>query len=244
MWVMLAGVKDETNSVDFYTYLSDSQEEFTKWSSSVRALYTVQTTDGKTTQWTPVSKTIFWHDEDWQQVATLPWMPEGLCLSISHIYFENKDDEAKTKLIEFFKQQQIVYPYSVASFAQSFFSNISDITQKLTTKELCYQFLDFLFENRIQLFKNENNYSTCASIPIFCKGNDHPIPLSSCAYQFNKDLFELYNQPWINPEDLLVCDEIFEPLFDGSERKAFFDKLGIKKFVLIDYLREELLPNL
>lgn len=237
-------VKDETNSVDFYTYLSDSQEEFTKWSSSVRALYTVQTTDGKTTQWTPVSKTIFWHDEDWQQVATLPWMPEGLCLSISHIYFENKDDEAKTKLIEFFKQQQIVYPYSVASFAQSFFSNISDITQKLTTKELCYQFLDFLFENRIQLFKNENNYATCASIPIFCKGNDHPIPLSSCAYQFNKDLFELYNQPWINPEDLLVCDEIFEPLFDGSERKAFFDKLGIKKFVLIDYLREELLPNL
>lgn len=237
-------IKDETNSVDFYTYLADSQDEFTKWSGSIRSLYTVQTTDGKTIQWTPVSKTIFWNDEDWQQVADLSWMPEGLCLSISSIYFEDKDDETKNKLNEFFKLQQIVHSYSVASFAQSVFSNISAIIQKLSTKELSYLFLDFLFENRAQLFKDENNYTACVNVPVFCKGKNQPISLSSSAYQVNQELLDLYNQPWINQSELLVCDEAYELLFDGNERKTFFDKLGIKRFVLIDYLREHLLPNL
>ena len=108
---------------------------------------------------------------------------------------------------------------------------------------MSYQFLDFLFENRSQLFKDENNYAACASIPIICKGKDRSIPLSSCAYQINQELLDLYCQPWINPEDLLVSDEFYEPLFDGNERKAFFDKLGIKKFVLIDYLREKISIN-
>ena len=237
-------IKNQANSIDFYSYLSDVQEDFTNWSGNLRKLYTIFTTDGESTNSTSVSQVIFRNDEDWKQIASLSWMPANLCLAISPIYYANIDNEKKERLNEFFKSQQIVQTISMNGFAQPLFSRIADVVAKLTSKELSKEFLNFLFENHAQLFKNENNYATCKTLPIFCKGQEQSLAISSSIYQYSTDLLDLYNQPWFNKSSVNVCDDYYESLFDGTDRKTFFNKLGIKSFDLIDFIRKVLLPNL
>ena len=213
----------------------------------MRQNYLVITTDGKKEQWHPITRTIFWKDSDWETMSVNPWMPEGCCLAISDEYSKNLDSTESSRLTEFFSQKQIVQKYSVAGLYQSLRSHLQEVFSNITTKEISKDFLNWLFVNRSQIFKNGIIDPQYKSIPILIKDSDCLQTIESLGgsiYLPNREVLELYDQPWFNSSYLVICDEFYSDLFDGSERCQFFMSLGMKRFEKLHYLRAHLFKHL
>lgn len=240
-------IKDKESNIDFYRYLSKIQDSISNLSQQMRQSYQVLTTDGKEEQWHPISRTIFWKDSDWETMSNNPWMPEGCCLAISEDYFNGIAGTESSNLSEFFSQKQIVQKYSVAGLYQSLRSHLKEVFSKITTKEISKDFLNWLFLNRSQIFKNGIIDPQYRSIPVKVKDSDVLLTIESLGgsiYLPNREALELYSQPWFNSTDLTICDEFYSNLFDGSERCQFFVTLGMKQFEKLHYLRAHLFKHL
>lgn len=240
-------IKSEEANLDFYCYLSKIQDSISNLSPLMRQSYVVRTTDGRSEQWSLISKTIFWKDNDWENMSGNSWMPDGCCLAISDMYFDNISGYESDRLREFFSLKQVVQRYSVAGLYQSLRSHLSEVFSQITTKEISKAFLNWIFLNRTQIFKDGNIDSQFRSIPIQCKDSDELRTIESLGgsiYLPNEESLELYNQPWFNSSDLIICDDFYKDLFDGSERCNFFVSLGMKQFEKLHYLRAHLLRHL
>lgn len=240
-------IKDKESNIDFFRYLSKIQDCISNLSPMMRQNYLVITTDGKKEQWHPITRTIFWKDSDWETMSVNPWMPEGCCLAISDEYSKNLDSTESSRLTEFFSQKQIVQKYSVAGLYQSLRSHLQEVFSNITTKEISKDFLNWLFVNRSQIFKNGIIDPQYKSIPILIKDSDCLQTIESLGgsiYLPNREVLELYDQPWFNSSYLVICDEFYSDLFDGSERCQFFMSLGMKRFEKLHYLRAHLFKHL
>lgn len=240
-------IKNIENNIDFYRYLATIQDEFVKLSESMRNKFVVYVTDGKTTTDVLVRQTIFKKDSDWEEMANACWMPEKCCLAISDTYFESLSTEEAAKLESLFSGKQIVQKFSIAGFCTPLRMQLSEVISELTTKELCKEFLNFLFLNHTQILKSGIKEEQLRAIPILRKDTETLTPLDQLkgnVYIPTKDALELYNMPWMNLDYLALCDDYYTDLFDGTERCDFFNSIGIKTFKKLHYLRAHLLNKL
>lgn len=218
-----------------------------KLSESMRNKFVVYVTDGKTTTDVLVRQTIFKKDSDWEEMANACWMPEKCCLAISDTYFESLSTEEAAKLESLFSGKQIVQKFSIAGFCTPLRMQLSEVISELTTKELCKEFLNFLFLNHTQILKSGIKEEQLRAIPILRKDTETLTPLDQLkgnVYIPTKDALELYNMPWMNLDYLALCDDYYTDLFDGTERCDFFNSIGIKTFKKLHYLRAHLLNKL
>lgn len=241
-------IQNAETSVDFYHYLSEIQENIGNFTQEMRLSYTLRTTDGMNESWTPVTKTIFWKDEEWEQMANVDWMPANCCVAVSDIYFDGLDEETATKVRTLFTTKQLVQHFRMQTFFTTCLRlNIDGIFSKINSKENSCNFLNFLFENRNAVIKDINSMNLLRGTPILCYGEDHlkKIKDFSCDVFFpNHDVIDLYLQPWFYQQSIRICDECYIPLFDGKDRQDFFKRLGINSFDRIEFARNYQLKHL
>jgi hypothetical protein len=246
--VIAENIKDIESSVDFYRYLSEIQEDIGNFTQSMRLNYTLLTTDGRQDSWTPITKTIFWKDDDWEEVAKVKWMPDDCCVSVSDVYFKGLVEEESKALKTLFSTKQLVQQFRIQTlFASCLRPRIDDIFNKITNKELSCEFLDFLFENRNYIFKENTPIIIFKGVPILCVDEKALKPLRSIScpvFAPGEDVNELYEQPWFDRLSIRVCDASYAYLFDGKERQSFFEKIGIRNFNKVEFAREYQLNNL
>jgi hypothetical protein len=240
-------IKNKENSIDFFHYLLSIQDVISNITSLMRQNYCILTSDGEDQYWTPITKTIFWNDEEWEAMNENIWMPKGCCLSIDSCYFEGLSDDENTQLRALLSTRQIVQKFSVSGLYQSLRTRLDEVFAVITTKEISKEFLNFLFKHQTELFKNGQIDNIFKKTPILCKDVDELTPIENYGgkvYLPSSDALELFNQPWFNRSAITLCDDYYLDLFDGSERCQFFSNLGLKRFDKIHYLRAHLLIHL
>lgn len=213
----------------------------------MRQNYCILTTDGSTEFWSPISRTIFWQEDEWAKMSNTVWMPKECCLAIDNCYFEGLTEEKDAQLRTLFSTKQIVQKFSVSGLYQSLRTRLDDVFAMITTKEISKKFLNFLFKHQTEIFKNGQIDSVFKKTPILCKDSEELSAIENYGgkvYLPNPDALSLYNQPWFNRTTMTLCDDFYEDLFDGSERCQFFENFGMKIFEKIHYLRAHLLIHL
>lgn len=240
-------LNEKESNIDFYRYLAHIQDHVTKLTPLMLSKYEILTTDGSDEFLIPISATIFKQDEEWNAMAQESWMPNGCCLAISDDYFNGIESEEAELLQSFLSSKQIIQEFSVASLYESLSTRLKDVFAKITSKEVSKDFLNFLYLNRSQIFKDGYIDVQFRSIPIQCKDANELYTIESLnnrLYLPNSDALDLYNQTWFPKERLYLCDEYYIDMFDGNERCEFFKQIGFKKFNKIHYLHAHLLNHL
>ena len=245
--IIAANIKDKSSNIDFYHYLLHIQDVVSNLTQIMRQNYCILTTDGNNTLWSPITKTIFWQDEEWYKMHQAIWMPKECCLAVDNCYFENLSEEEATQLRTLFSTKQIVQKFTISGLYQSLRTRLDDVFEMIDTKEISKDFLNFLFKHQTEIFKNGQIDNIFKKTPILCKDNDDLVTIESYngrIYLPNQSALELYNQPWFNRSKMTLCDDYYADLFDGSERCKFFENMGLKIFEKIHYLRAHLLIHL
>ena len=245
--VIAAKIKEKSASIDFFHYLLKIQDVVNNLTSAMRQNYCILTTDGDVDLWSPITKTIFWQDDEWKQMSNTVWMPKECCLAVENCYFEGLDDKEVVQLRTLFSTKQVVQKFSISGLYQSLRTRLDDVFAMITTKEISKDFLNFLFKHQTELFKNGQIDSVFKKTPIQCKDSEELSAIEDYGgkvYLPSPDALDLYNQPWFNRTTMILCDDYYVDLFDGSERCRFFENLGLKIFGKIHYLRAHLLVHL
>lgn len=240
-------IKEKSSSIDFYHYLLRIQDVVNNLTPTMRQNYCILTTDGNTELWTPITKTIFWQDDEWEQMSNTVWMPKECCLAVDNCYFDGLVDEEVAQLRALFSTKQVVQKFSISGLYQSLHTRLDDVFAMITTKEISKEFLNFLFMHQTEIFKNGPIDSVFKKTPILCKDSEELYAIEDYGgkvYLPSPDALDLYNQPWFNRTTITLCDDFYLDLFDGSERCRFFENLGLKIFGKIHYLRAHLLMHL
>jgi hypothetical protein len=240
-------INDRLTNIDFYHYLLTLSDEIGNFTPLMRQKYTLLTTDGKTEALVPITRTIFWQDEEWKQMSSVKWMPSDCCLAVLNVYFDGLTEDDAERLKNLLSTKQAVQKFSIPGLYQSIRTRLNDIFALITTKELSKDFLNFLFLNKKDIFKTDQIDVIYRNVPILCKGEDTLSTIASAEnkmYLPNADLLELYNMPWFNKASITLCDDYYSDLFDGSERCSFFEKFGLKQFKKLHYIPAHLLNHL
>ena len=245
--IIASKIKERPASIDFYHYLLQIQDVVNNLTQAMRQNYCILSTDGNTEIWAPITKTIFWQEDEWAQMSKTVWMPKECCLAIDNCYFEGLSDEEVAQLKTLFSTKQVVQKFSISGLYQSLRTRLDDVFAMITTKEISKEFLNFLFKHQTEIFKNGQIDNVFKKTPILCKEREELSSIEGYGgkvYLPSQDALELFNQPWFNRTSMTLCDDYYVDLFDGSERCRFFENLGLKIFEKIHYLRAHLLVHL
>ena len=122
----------------------------------------------------------------------------------------------------------------------------SEVIEHVIDKEISYELLKFLFDNRSAL---ENNYdlSLTKEIPVAINGTNILKSLkevNAVIYQPSEDLCILVDEPWMNKNEFTMMEDYYSSLIDGEQAKLYFAKLGFKVFDKINYVQTQVLPFL
>lgn len=124
-------------------------------------------------------------------------------------------------------------------------TSLAGNSEKITSTETSISILDFLFENRA--YANEIGYGKLYQIPLSLEGENEMLPLNDIeetVYQLSDNLVDLREETWFPSYELTSVSSEYADLFDGADRRAFFDSIGIKEFDLEEYIEDAILENL
>lgn len=241
-------IRSTVSSKDFYLYLASIQEEIGNFTPTMRQTYTLLVSDGKNEEWSPITRTIFWNDDDWHEMTEKTWMPDDCCIALSDSYFDGLDEDNTQKLRTLLTTKQIVQRYSVQAFYQNCLRNrLKDVFAGIQSKEVGIDFMDYIFLQRLSLFKNGAIDRQFLNMPILIRGHKELVPICDIndgVYVSSQEIDELYHQAWFHKESIAICDESYSELFDSRERKEFFKLWGIKDYQKIEFTRTLILKNL
>ncbi len=241
-------IKDKNVSVDFYRYLWYIQEHTPFFSSEMRSAYTVLGTDGDTEEWIPIGQTIFKKDEDWEEIKRVSWMPQGRCWALTDTYYEGLDKDSCEKLQSYLVNKQVVQAFSVPDLFYHFSINkcFPEVFDKIVTVDTSRDFLNFLWEYKKDTYKYIEK-GDISGLPIATLGFEDLIPLSDYnedLYIPNKELMSLYEQSWFDKKSINIISRAYDELFESGDQRSFFSVLGIKRFRLVPFVKENILNNL
>lgn len=238
-------IKDRDANIDFYHYLSSIQDVISNLTPSMRKMYTLLTTDGRDVYNTPITNVIFKNDDNdqWLEMANTEWMPDNCCLSVLDDYFVGIDDVSVKAIKMFLSSKQIIQNFSIQELFKCIKPRLSSVYNRITTAEISKDFLNFIFTNRTSIIRGDVMESSFKDTPIKCIDKDNFTTIQSQIYITDRDVMELYTQPWFDKESISICDRSYNDLFDGEERTTFYVKMGLKPFNRIHYLRSRILSH-
>lgn len=241
-------IKDKTTSVDFYRYLWEIQEYTPFFSAEMRVKYSVLATDGNVEEWIPIGQTIFKKDEDWEEIIQVSWMPQNRCWALSDIYYQGLDNESKDKFQSYLANKQVIQAFSVPGLFNNFSTNkyFSEVFDNITSVDISREFLLFLWEYKKDTWKYMEK-GDISGLPVATLGSDVVSPLSDYddyLYIPNNELMSLNGQKWFDKTSITILSKAYDELFESGDQRTFFSVLGIKRFNLVPYVKEKILPNL
>ena len=237
------------SSKDFYFYIFKeiSSKTVISLPLELRSIYTIMGNDGNEEDWIQLSSNIFWNNDNRTKFLKERWLHKNSSWTISQKYFEKLEGTDISKFKEFFTSNCYFSDFSEQNFFKYCIKEIwQDVIKKVINKEISYELLKFLFNNRSAL---ENNYdlSLTKEIPVAINGTNELKSLNvvtGTIYQPSDDLCILANEPWIEQDVFTMMDDYYSSLIDGEDAKLFFSKLGFKVFDKIDYVQKQILPYL
>ena len=237
-------IQDQASNLSFYRFMaqyysSDLNYKFTPKMCSVLLLFA---TDGENESLVPISNKIYFDCDEWRKAKRYTWFPKDMCLILSPCY--------QTSALPVNKNYFQVFNL-VRDFATSFGnllrqnSFLTAVCTKIKAKEDSRDFLNFLFENKNLIFKDAANIDVkYKEIPVKWDGQANLMSckeIGNMTYYHTPDLDTLYLQKWIDKDSIHICDECYSVLFDGEERKKFYNQLGFKFFDKVEFFRHHVL---
>lgn len=215
------------SSKDFYFYIFKeiSSKTVISLPLELRSIYTIMGNDGNEEDWIQLSSNIFWNNDNRTKFLKERWLPKNSCWTISQKYFEKLEGTDISKFKEFFTSNCYFSDFSEQNFFKYCIKEIwQDVIKKVINKEISYELLKFLFNNRSAL---ENNYdlSLTKEIPVAINGTNELKSLNvvtGTIYQPSDDLCILANEPWIEQDVFTMMDDYYSSLIDGEDAKLFF----------------------
>lgn len=238
-------IQDKMSNLSFYRFLAQHFGSVTdyKFTKKMRSVLSVFATDGENEYLVPISDNVYFDCDEWRKAKQYSWMPKRVCLVLSSCY-QTSDNEA---FIDYFQALSLVFVFTQAAFGNMLRQEVflSAIYANIKTKEDSCDFLNFLFVNKNVIFKDTDNVNTrYKEIPVKWDRQDY---LASCkemgnmTYYHTPDLDEFYSQKWIDKDSFHICDICYSVLFDGEERKKFYNQLGFKIFDKAEFFRHHVL---
>ena len=245
---IIGSINEKETNIAFYNFLQKIEKEIIL-DSELKSKLVIFANDGTDEELVPLSMQLYWEDDNWRNFLYEKWLPKQSCWVVDDEYlstFVGKEREAMRK---FFTSKFIANKFSVSDFFNKCLNGCwSEIIQLIDTKEISFEFLKFLFDHRNEIagsFKNER----FGEIPLFYEGEDDGNAMDDflsdvTVYQHSDEIDVLCDEPWFDNTQLTVLDDIYRPLFESKDGRDYFDKVGIKFFDLISYLRDMVIENL
>lgn len=248
---IISYIADKQASIDFFYFLTNIEKEvkFTDQTKQLKNKYHIWVNDGTNDEYVPLSSVIYWSDsKERDELLEKDWLPANACYAVDDDYLGQFLGEDRDAIERIFKANGIVEDFSVSNWIKKCMVKEHlwpEVIKNITSTDTSISFLDFLFENRA--YKSEIGYGKLDQIPLSLEGESEMLPLKDIAetvYQRSNDLIELSEEPWFPSYELTSVSSAYSDLFDGADRRAFFDEIGIKEFDLDEYIEEEILENL
>lgn len=197
-------IQDAEANRDFYYYLSSIQNVISNLTPSMRKTYTLLTTDGRDVYNTPITNVIFRNEDSdqWLEMAQKEWMPDSCCLSVIDDYFSGTDESGIEMLRAFLSSKQIVQNFTIQELFKCIKPKLRDVYKRITTAEASKDFLNFIFTNRTAIIRGDIMEESFKDTPIKCINKEDFTAIQSQIYITDREVMELYNQPWFNKESL------------------------------------------
>lgn len=248
---IISDIADKQASIDFFYFLTNIEKEvkFTDQTKQLKNKYHIWVNDGTNDEYVPLSSVIYWSDsKERDELLEKDWLPANACYAVDDDYLGQFLGEDRDAIERIFKANGIVEDFSVSNWIKKCMVKEHlwpEVIKNITSTDTSISFLDFLFENRA--YKSEIGYGKLDQIPLSLEGESEMLPLMDIAetvYQRSDDLIELSEELWFPSYELTSVSSAYSDLFDGADRRAFFDEIGIKEFDLDEYIEEEILGNL
>jgi hypothetical protein len=239
-------ISDKEINKSFYRFMADNFNNAIKYkyTSKMKNNFILFATNGKNEVTTTISNQVYLDNEVWEEAVKEPWMPDDVCLALSPSYLEGLDEETINYFINYMHGAGLAIPLKKKQLGVMITNNIIPICKYIQNKEDSKVFLNYLFQNRNDFFKDSNINGNYQKIPVLWENNEEMLSISEtdqCAYFHTKDLDFLCNQKWFDESSLYVCDHYYDDLFDGSERQSFYNKLGIMSFDMGTYFHRNIM---
>lgn len=244
-------IGEKQTNIDFFYFLTNIEKEvrFTDPTKQLKNQYHIWVNDGTSEEYVPLSYVIYWPDsKERNELLEKDWLPAKSCFAIDDDYLGQFLGEDRNAIERILKSNSIVEDFSVSSWIKRCMVKEHlwpDIIKNITSTEASISLLNFFFENRA--CSSEIGYGKFKQIPLSLEGETEMLPLNDIAetvYQRSEDLVDLSEEPWFPSYELTSVSSSYSKLFDGADRRAFFDEIGIKEFDLDDYIEETILENL
>lgn len=248
---IISSISDKQANIDFFYFLTNIEKEvkFTDQTKQLKTKYHIWVNDGTNEDYVPLSTVIYWSDsKERDELLENEWLPANACYAVDDDYLGQFLGEDRDAIERIFKANGIVEDFSVSNWIKKCMVKEHlwpEIIKNITSTETSISILDFLFENRA--YANEIGYGKLYQIPLSLEGENEMLPLNDIeetVYQLSDDLVDLRDEPWFPSYELTSVSSAYTNLFDGADRRTFFDGIGIKKFDIDDYIAENILENL
>lgn len=248
---IISAINEKQTNIDFFYFLTNIEKDvkFIDQTKQLKNKYHIWVNDGANDECVPLSSVIYWSDsKERDELLEKDWLPANACYAVDDDYLGQFLGEDRDAIERIFKANGIVEDFSVSNWIKKCMVKEHlwpEIIKNITTTDTSISFLDFLFENRA--YKSEIGYGKLDQIPLSLEGESEMLPLKDIAetvYQRSDDLIDLSEEPWFPSYELTSVSSAYADLFDGAERRTFFDEIGIKEFDLDEYIEDEILGNL
>lgn len=250
---IISAIASKSENIAFYRFLNSVKVQgFSDTESKdLKNKYHIWANDRDANRALPLSHVLYnGKSKERDQLLELPWLSDECCWAIDKEYFYDYGNEADDEMMTFFKKNGIIEEFSVSGWIKKSLAKgeWTTILEGINTQELSQSLWEFLFENRLTA-KETIGIHKFRQIPLALHDEDEMLPLDEIAsnetvYQPCADLDELRAESWFPEYELTSVSNDYADLFDGEERRRFFEEIGIGRFDLEEYVEDEILDNL
>lgn len=246
-----AAIADKETNKAFYRFMAEYffNAKY-KYTRKMRDNFILFATNGKNELTATIASQIYFKNEEWEEAIKEPWMPSNICLALSSTYSDDMDEDSAASLKSYMMSASLASSFTMKTMGILIKSerHISAICDYIQNQEDSKSFLNFLYYNRDKFFSQEENIGpNFQKIPILWEGQEQMLPCVDTqhrAYFHTRELDNLCQQVWYDASNVFICDHYYDDLFDGIDRRRFFNRLGIKAFELDGYFRRHILAVL
>lgn len=250
---IISSIQDKDKNIDFYFFLTKIEEavKFTDQTKQLKTKYHIWANDGSNDKLVPISTVLFFANSDERDnLLEESWLPAESCWAIDESYLNSFLGEDRENMQRLLKNNGIVENFSVTSWFKRCLAKEHiwlEVIKKVDSLESSKQLLEFMFRNQMQA--KEFGLRKLREIPL-CLYNENgmiclnDIDSNEDVYQLSSDILNLYEEAWFPSYVITATAEEYESLFDGKDRRDFFDSVGIHTFDLDEYIEDTILKNL
>ena len=245
---IIESINEKEKNITFYNFLRKIEKEVIL-DSELKSKLVIFASDGTDEKLVPLSMQLYWEDDNWRSFLEEKWLPKQSCWVVDDEYLSTFVGEEREDMRKFFTSKFIANKFSISDFFNKCFNGCwSEIIQLIDSKDISFEFLKFLFDHRTEIVGSFKAVRF-AEIPLFYEGDSNGNAIDNflsevTVYQPSDDIDILCDEPWFDNTEITVLDDIYRPLFESKDGREYFDKVGIKIFDLIPFLRDMVIDNL